>query len=234
MATSAPLRTSPGIAQAMRRYYFPAAFVVLFALSLAAFWDNLVTDVGQPANSDPKMLVHAFFAASWMLALVLQASFIRAGNVRLHRKLGTAGFLAAVGITASTVYLFVAKWKGWALMEPEVKANRLLLPAFAVFILLAYRSRRRPEVHKRLVLAGTLFLLEPILARLYDPYLVPILPDAVNRWDAVAYLVYLAGTWSAFYLSLFAYDRLVLRRVHPVSLTGSAMAVAINLYAYLG
>jgi hypothetical protein len=230
VGTSATLRTSPAI----RRYYFPAVFILLIALSLAAFWDNLVTDVGQPSNGDPKMLVHAFFAASWMLALVLQASFIRAGNVRLHRKLGTAGFVAAIGITASTVYLFVARWKGWALMEPEVKANRLLLPAFAVFILLAYRNRRRPDVHKRLVLAGTLFLLEPILARLYDPYLVPVLPDAVNRWDAVAYLVYLASTWSAFYLSLFAYDRVTLRRIHPVSLTGFAMAIAINLYAYLG
>jgi hypothetical protein len=234
MGSSAALRTSSGVAPAMRRYYVPAVFSRLYALSLAAVWDNHATDVGQPSNGDPKMLVHAFFAASWMLALVLQASFIRAGNVRLHRKLGTAGFVAAIGITASTLYLFVAKWKGWALMEPEVKANRLLLPAFAVFILLAYRNRRRPDVHKRLVLAGTLFLLEPILARLYDPYLVPVLPDAVNRWDAVAYLVYLASTWSAFYLSLFAYDRVTLRRIHPVSLTGFAMAIALNVYAYLG
>lgn len=234
MGTSATLRASPGIASAVRRYYFPTVFILLFALSLAAFWDNLVTDVGQPSNSDPKMIVHAFFAAAWMLTLVLQSGFIRAGNLRLHRKLGTAGFLAAVGVTASTVYIFVAKWKGWALMEPEVKANRLLLPAFSVFILLAYRNRRRPEIHKRLVLAGTLFLLEPILARLYDPYLVPVLPDAVNRWDAVAYLVYLAGTWSAFYGSLFVYDRLVLRRIHPVSLTGFALAIALNAYAYFG
>jgi hypothetical protein len=217
----------------MRRYYFPTVFILLFGLSLAAFWDNLVSDVGQPSNSDPKMLVHAFFAATWMLTLVLQAGFVRTGNVRLHRKLGAAGFIAALGVTASTIHLFVAKWKDWALMEPEVKANRLLLPAFSVFILLAYRNRRRPEVHKRLVLAGTLFLLEPILARLYDPYLVPVLPDAVNRWDTVSYLVYLAGTWSAFYLSLFAYDRLTLRRIHPVSLTGFALAIALNLYAYL-
>jgi hypothetical protein len=220
-------------AVAAKRYYFPVVFILLFALSLAAFWDNLVTDVGQPSNSDPKMIVHAFFAAAWMLTLVVQSAFIRAGNVRLHRRLGTAGFIAALGVTLSTLYLFVAKWKGWALMEPEVQANRLLLPAFAVFILLAYRNRRRPDFHKRLVLAGTLFLLEPILARLYDPYLVPVLPDAVNRWDAVAYLVYLAGTWSAFYLSLFAYDRLVLRRIHPVSLTGFAMAIAINAVVYL-
>lgn len=221
-------------ARAARRYYFPAVFIVLFALSIAAFWDNLVTDVGQPSNSDPKMIVHAAFAALWMLTLVLQSVFIRSGNIRLHRKLGTAGFLAAAGVIASTVYLFAVKWTGWALMEPETKANRLLLPAFAIFILLAYRNRRRPEIHKRLVLAGTLFLLEPILARLYDPYLVPVLPDAVNRWDAVSYLVYLAGTWSAFYASLLVYDRLLLRRLHPVSLTGFALAIALNGYAYLG
>lgn len=221
-------------ARAARRYYFPAVFIVLFALSIAAFWDNLFTDVGQPSNSDPKMIVHAAFAALWMLTLVLQSVFIRSGNIRLHRKLGTAGFLAAAGVIASTVYLFAVKWTGWALMEPETKANRLLLPAFAIFILLAYRNRRRPEIHKRLVLAGTLFLLEPILARLYDPYLVPVLPDAVNRWDAVSYLVYLAGTWSAFYASLLVYDRLLLRRLHPVSLTGFALAIALNGYAYLG
>lgn len=221
-------------ARAARRYYFPAVFIVLFALSIAAFWDNLFTDVGQPSNSDPKMIVHAAFAALWMLTLVLQSVFIRSGNIRLHRKLGTAGFLAAAGVIASTVYLFAVKWTGWALMEPETKANRLLLPAFAIFILLAYRNRRRPEIHKRLVLAGTLFLLEPILARLYDPYLVPVLPDAVNRWDAVSYLVYLAGTWSAFYASLLVYDRLLLRRPHPVSLSGFALAIALNGYAYLG
>lgn len=221
-------------ARAARRYYFPAVFIVLFALSIAAFWDNLVTDVGQPSNSDPKMIVHAAFAALWMLTLVLQSVFIRSGNIRLHRKLGTAGFLAAAGVIASTVYLFAVKWTGWALMEPETKANRLLLPAFAISILLAYRNRRRPEIHKRLVLAGTLFLLEPILARLYDPYLVPVLPDAVNRWDAVSYLVYLAGTWSAFYASLLVYDRLLLRRPHPVSLSGFALAIALNGYAYLG
>jgi hypothetical protein len=170
-----------------------------------------------------------------MLTLVLQSSFIRAGNVRLHRKLGTAGFLAAAGVIASTAYLFVVKWTGWAVMEPETKANRLFLPAFAIFILLAYRNRRRPEVHKRLVLAGTLFLLEPILARLYDPYLMPLLPSVElgSRLDTQLYLSYLAGTWSEFYLSLVSYYLLVLKRIHPVTLAGFALAVALNGIAYL-
>lgn len=223
-------------ADVAKRYYFPAVFILLFVLSLAAFWDNLVTDVGQPSNSDPKMMVHAAFAALWMLTLVLQSSFIRTGNVRLHRKLGTAGFLAAAGVIASTVYLFVVKWKGWALMEAETKANRLLLPAFAVFIVLAYRNRRRPQVHKRLVLAGTLFLLEPILARLYDPYLMPLLPplELGSRLDTTLYLSYLFASWSAFYGSLIAYDVLVLKRVHSVTQAGFALAIALNAFAYLG
>jgi hypothetical protein len=236
MGTAAITRTRSDPASIAQRYYFPVVFVLLFALSVAAFWDNLVGDIGQPSNSDPKMIVHAFFAASWMLTLVLQASFVRTGNIRLHRKLGGVGFIAAMGVTLSTVYLFAAVWKGWALMEPEVKANRLLLPAFAVFILLGYRNRLRPEVHKRLVYAGTLFLLEPILGRLYDPYVLPLLPAIEPRsWmDNAVYLSYLAATWSAFYVSLIVYDLLVLRRVHAVSLTGFAMAIAINAFAYLG
>ena len=233
MTTAAIAAARPTAVVLARRYYFPVVLVLLFVLALAAFWDNLVSDVGQPSNSDPKMIVHAFFAASWMLTLVLQSIFVSTRNVRWHRKLGTAGFVAALGLIASTVYLFAAVWKGWGAMEPEVKANRILLPAFAIFIVLGYLNRRRPEVHKRLILAGTLFLLETNNARLYDTYLVPILPDAVNRWDAIAYLVYLAGTWSAFYVSLFVYDRLTLRRVHPVSLTGFGLALAINVFVYL-
>jgi hypothetical protein len=222
-----------GSAGLARRYYFPMVFALLLALSLVAFGDNLVTNVGQPSNRDPKMVVHGLFALAWMVMLVLQATFVRTGNMRWHRRLGMAGFVAAIGVTLSTLYLFVAGWKGWAVMPPEVKANRILLPSFSMLVLLAYFNRRRPDRHKRLVYAGTLCLLEPILSRCFDPLVVPLLPAMPESGMETAFLIYLAGSWSGFFISLFIYDALDLKRIHPISAASFAWVVAVNVFADL-
>jgi len=41
--------------------FFPIASFLLLFLTIAGFWDNLFTDVGQPSNSDPKFIVHGLF-----------------------------------------------------------------------------------------------------------------------------------------------------------------------------
>jgi len=52
-------------------------------------------------------------------------------------------------VTLSTLYIiFIVLWKGWADMEPEVRANRLLLPGYALCILLAWQQRGRSDWHK--------------------------------------------------------------------------------------
>jgi hypothetical protein len=233
MSTAAVARIRLDLAGPAKRYYFPFVLALILALSLVAFWDNLVSDVGQPSNSDPKMIVHGAFALAWVLVLVLQATFVRTGNMRMHRALGTAGFIAAVGVTLSTLYLFVAVWKGWEAMTPQIRANRVLLPSFSLWILLAYLNRGRPVLHKRFVYTGTLFLLEPILARTFDPIVVPLLPSMPESQVDLLFYYYLAITWSAFFLSLLVYDRLVLRRVHPLSAASFVWVLAVYGLVYL-
>jgi hypothetical protein len=65
----------------------------------------------------------------------------------LHRKLGLVAI--AIGATLSTIWVFVAVWKGWDVMTAEVKANRPLLPSYLLFVGLGLLTRRRPEWHKR-------------------------------------------------------------------------------------
>lgn len=218
---------------AMKRYYFSAAFATLLALSLIAFGDNLVTDVSQPSNSDPKMIVHGLFSLAWVVLLTLQANLIRAGNLLLHRKFGTAAFVAAAGLALSTAYLFIDVWKGWSAMAPHVQANRILLASFALWIFLAYKNRHRPDLHKRLVFTGTLFLLEPVLSRCFDPIVLPFLPSQPEAQSFSIFLGYLVVTWSAFFLSLFAYDRIVSNRVHPVSWVSYAWLLAVYAFVFL-
>lgn len=223
--------------QAARRpgaLYFPVVTSLLVVLSFAAFWDNLVSDVGQPSNSDPKMIVHALFAAAWVIAFAVQAWLIYLGQVGSHRRVGQWIFAIGGGMVLSTLYLFVARFRGFAAMEPEVIANRLLMAAFVVCAVLAYRFRNRPDRHKRLLLVGTFALLEPILARIYDPLTGPFLPAEMSETlDMTLYLSWLAAVWLAFPVSLALYDRRVQGRVHPVTLAGGGAIVALNAVAYL-
>lgn len=203
---------------AMRRYYFAVTTFLLLVLTIAAFFDNLVTDIGQPSNSDPKFIIHGLLCGAWMMLLFVQAGLIRTRNIRLHRKLGVAGMAVAIGVTLSTIWLFIAAWKGWAAMTPEVKANRFLLPSFSLCVALAFVNRARPDWHKRLIYVGTLFMLDPVLARCFDPFVVPWF---MTGWSEPqiesAFLPWFFATWLAFFLSLIAYDIIALRRVHPVS-----------------
>lgn len=201
----------------MDRGYFLWVGLILLGLTLIGFGDNLVTDIHQPSNSDPKFIVHGLFCLAWMIILPAQAALIRGGNPRLHRRLGTAAMLVLAGVVLSTAFVFWAVWKGWPAMSPEVKANRLLLPGTALLGWLGYRNRRQPDTHKRLMLAATFFMLGPILGRTFDPLLLPFVGDWPEpRIDAL-FLVYFPLVWSGFFLSLLVHDWRRLGRIHPVS-----------------
>jgi len=214
--------------------YFSIISVVLLILSIVAFSDNLFTDVGQPSNHDPKFIIHGLFGLAWYVLLVAQANLVRVRNLRLHRQLGIATFVVAIGVTLSTLYLFIVPWKGWANMEPDVRANRLLLPGYAVSLLLAWQWRGQPDWHKRLIMIGTFFMLAPVLDRDYDPLvmswaqaLFPLL--YTKQVDEVGFLVFPWGSWIGFFLSLALYDWKTRRAVHPVTWAGCTWFVLVIL-----
>lgn len=206
--------------------YFSIVSVLLLVLSVVAFSDNLITDIGQPSNSDPKFVIHGLFGLAWYVLLATQANLVRVRNLRLHRRLGVATFVVAIGVTLSTLYIFVVLWNGWGNMAAEVRANRLFLPGFALFLALAWLRRRQPDWHKRLVLTGTFFMLGPVLARCYDPLIVswmePLFPAFTARVDEVGFLAFFFGAWIGFFVSLARHDWTTLRRIHPVTVAGFA------------
>ncbi|RYY86355.1 MAG: hypothetical protein EOO15_14685 [Chitinophagaceae bacterium] len=214
--------------------YFSIVSVLLLVLSIVAFSDNLFTDVGQPSNSDPKFIVHGLFGLVWYVLLATQANLVRTRNLRLHRKIGIATFIVAIGVTLSTLYIFVVLWKGWENMEPEVRANRLLLPGYALALLLAWQRRGQSDWHKRLIFIGTFFMLGPVVDRAYDPLIMswskPLLSTLYTKQvDEIAYLAFRWGSWIGFFLSMLLYDRKNLGRTHPVTLAGCGWFVLVVL-----
>lgn len=217
--------------------YFSITSALLLVLSIVAFSDNLFTDIGQPSNGDPKFIIHGLFGLAWYVLLATQANLVRLRNVKLHRKLGVATFIVAIGVTLSTLYIFVVLWKGWGNLAGEARANRLLLPGYAACMFLAWKWRSQSDRHKRLVFAGTFLMLGPVIARTYDPLLVswmePLFPVFTARVDEAGFLLYFFGAWVGFFLSLAWYDWKALQRIHPVTVAGFAWLVLAWLASVL-
>jgi len=190
----------------MKKNYFTVTSIVLLLFSIIGFSDNLFLDVKQPSNSDPKFIVHGLFMFAWFMILLVQANFIRKGNYKAHIRWGTVGLIAAAGTVLSTLYIFAVVYKGWDVMPFYVKANRFLMPSFALYVWLGYKNRNQAILHKHYLLAGNFFLLEPILGR----FPLDMLSD-------VGFYIFLFGVWNAFFISLFVYDWLVLKKIHPIA-----------------
>lgn len=219
--------------------YLSLVSVLLLILSVVAFSDNLFTNISQPSNRDPKFIVHGLFGLAWYVLLVVQANLVRAGNVRLHRRLGKATFIVAIGVILSTLYVFVAVWKGWIAMGAEARANRLFLPGFAACLLLAWWRRGQPEWHKRLIFIGTFFMVDPVLARAFEPLIVtwlePLLGSAYTRpLDEALFQLFKWGLWSGLFLSLAALDWKSLRRIHAVTAAGAGYFVLVCAVSQVG
>lgn len=192
----------------IRNYFFVTSIFMLL-LSLFAFSDNLIYDVKQKSNSDPKFIIHALFCFAWFIMLVVQSGFIRKNNYKSHIRWGVGGMIAALGMFITSVYIFVVIFKGWDAMPFFVKANRILMFSFAICIWLGYRFRKNPILHKRFIQIGTFFIIgPPILDRLSDRL-------NIDNVDFVNALVP-----NLLFISLFIYDWRTLKKIHTISWFG--------------
>ncbi|WP_283636943.1 hypothetical protein [Aquaticitalea lipolytica] len=212
----------------MKKYYFFVVSIILLVLSFIGFSDNLITDVGQESNSDPKFIIHGLFCFAWFIILVIQTNFIKKGNYKAHMTYGIAGLLAALGVFITTLYIFIVIYKGWDNMRPDVKANRLFMLSFAVLVTQAYLKRKKLATHKRLMFVATFYMLGPILGRVMGHSILNTLLVSDLSWD-----ITFIGIWSLFFVSLLMYDWAILKKIHPVSYLGVLGFCVIWMISFL-
>lgn len=193
----------------MRRNYFLFAAALILILCVIAFSDNLFTNIGQKSNKDPKFVIHGILWFAWFTILVIQSNLIRRGEIARHRQLGMKALYVAVAVTLSTLYIFIVIYEGWDKMNEFTRVNRFFLPTFAVMTLLGYLNRTNAIMHKRYMYLGTVFTLIPILDRASG--------RIIFNGDYFLMDMFLALTWNGFFLSLFIYDWITLRRIHPIT-----------------
>jgi FtsH-binding integral membrane protein len=162
---------------------------------------------------------HGIVMTLWFGLFIVQVALVNSRRVDLHRRLGSAGLLlGAFAVILSAVVSFgLARQE--LLTHPASRLPALLLGlqlfavlgVFVILMVLGYRYRRRPDVHKRLMTMGMLCVLGPALTRL------PFLPNH-NIGVTIAFNVGLI-------LVVVLADAFLHRRLHPAFAGGAALVI---------
>ena len=185
-----------------QRSLYPVLALTMAAIAVAGFAPGyLGSDHSGPVGRSAAVHVHALVFTGWLLLFATQASLPMAGRRDLHMRLGKlaawyGGLIVLTGLLVTFDRLHA--WKTAGILEQQ--AVFFLLPLtdlvyFIGFFSAALYYRRKPLLHKRLmVLTGTLLVFPgavridasmtpPNLPLLYLVWLSPILLAIVH--DAV-------------------------------------------------
>jgi hypothetical protein len=154
---------------------------------------------------------------TWVVLFVAQVWLVSARRTRVHQRLGilasvVAGLVVLIGLSTA---LFSAARES---ANGEAALRFLSVPffdmiIFAILIGTALYFRRRPEIHKRLMLLGALSLLTAAIARF---------PVQFINFQQPAWFF---GVTDFCILACVAYDTIKHRRLHPVFLWGILLIV---------
>jgi hypothetical protein len=120
------------------------------------------------------IITHACLMTLWMLLAVTQALLVGAGRKGWHMKLGVFCVMLAAAIVITGLRIGI---EGARLAPPELRVFGLApkefmavpvlsILVFGLFVLLGVANRRRPEVHRPMMLMASLTIIGAALGRI--------------------------------------------------------------------
>jgi hypothetical protein len=204
-----------------RRFYIVAAVVIpLIVLAGFARTYYLKPFFGTPDLPNRIVQLHGVVMTAWVLLFIVQVSLVATRRIRVHQSLGIAGGVLAAFVVIVGVLTALYAAAREVTPGPSPLAF-LVVPlgdmlTFSVLIGLALYFRRKPQVHKRLMLLAAIGLLTPAIARI--PF------GFISNGGPLAFF----GLTDLVLLAFVAYDTFKHRRLHPVFLWGSICIIALQ------
>lgn len=115
--------------------------------------------------------VHGALMGTWLAMFVIQAWLASTGRLTLHREMGPYGIALGVAVWTSMVFVELrtlivhplpTDWAGY----DELLQGVYIYSTFPVLLLWAFRERRRPAWHKRLMAMATFVALVAPIERI--------------------------------------------------------------------
>ena len=203
----------------VERWFFTGMALAMIAISLIAFLPSITHPAERRAPLSALAAAHGVVFFAWLLLFLVQSRLIATHRVAIHRRLGLASIviLALMIPLAYTTTIAMVR-RGYDLSgdlsvginnEPAHQtvfplANLLI---FSTLAIAAMAFRRRPEIHRRLMLFANIELMPAPLAHLigHTPWLAS-LPPVIVMVPITAFVAAAVGR-----------DLLVARRIHPLT-----------------
>jgi hypothetical protein len=215
------VQASPAIIRRRRERWF--YIVMSIALVITVFAGFAPTYYLRPyfntAPLMPLLHLHGFVFTSWLVLFVTQTTLVAAHRTDIHRRLGVAGGVIAVLMVLLGVTTALVRAKQGATPLPGISPlSFLVVPlgdmfVFSILVGAGFYYRRRPDVHKRLMLLATISILAAAIARL---------PFAIMRAGPPAFF----GLTDVFVVICVLYDLVTLRRIHRATALAGLFIVA--------
>jgi len=204
------------------RIFFGVMVVVLYATVYYGFAKTYyAAGMMRATLPAPIIHIHAALMTLWLVLLLVQVGLVIARKVAWHRSLGVFGFLVALAIVIiGPIAATNALRRGEAPLGLDSLTFYVIpltaIGLFAIFAFAAWRARRRPADHKRLILIANVALFDAAVGRcpvhLFQQY--PPAQDLVPL---------------AFLLALVAYDLISQRKVLRSTIWASIVLMAVHL-----
>ena len=165
---TAPIPANTIQAEHKERLFYVIACLVMItgvAIGFHMFYLHGLNDAGQPVTqlSAPLVYVHGGLMTCWMVLFLLQCGLVLKGNRGLHMRLGATAVVLYIAIVPIGVITALKQihYSDPGSFPPFGPYRFLTLPLteianFTLFIGLGFLFRRRPSLHRPLMLMGTL------------------------------------------------------------------------------
>jgi len=172
--------------------------------------------------------LHGLLMLIWLGLFITQNRLAANGNLALHRRLGWIGaFLvwAIVGVGCFTGVMSLALHRFPSFFSAPFFLSLTLIGtlAFGGLVLAGIINRRDTETHRRLIMGGTIVILEPAFGRLLP---APLIGGELTEWIIMAIQLGVVGL-------IALNDRKTLGRVHAATFSVGVVIVLSHVLVSL-
>lgn len=202
----------------VERWFFTGFASAMIATAIAGFAPSIVHTAGRRAPLSPLVSAHGIVFFAWLLIVLAQSRLVATRHLALHRQLGLAAvFVLALMIPLAYAASVSMVRRGFDLSgDLRIDHDPLYesifpfvdITMFSVLVIVALAYRRRPEIHKRLMLFANITLMPPALAHFIGN---------TPRLESLPAAIIMVPI-SIFLIAAVARDCLVARRIHPLTI----------------
>jgi hypothetical protein len=209
ISTTIPATRTPAL---QRRPFYIGAGLLMGLIAVVGFWPTYFGPLAKGTVAQPLLIhIHASVFTGWLVLFLAQAVLAATKQVAWHVRLGKIGIgygalLVVVGLITGVLRSSKLPLGGRA--EDLLFAAVSDMIVFAGFFTAASVYRRKPQVHKRLMVVAANMLLIAAVARMT---FIPPPPGGFPLFFAI---------WFLPLISAMAYDWWSQRRLHAVYLVG--------------